>query len=72
MLRALQCKSMNCSNMQKFAWDVWDFKLWSAAEACLGALAVFMHCGMIFSNRMARASRSFPAVAIADAHKATV
>jgi tetrahydromethanopterin S-methyltransferase subunit H len=61
----------NGSYMWKQARELWGFKGWSAADAALEALAVFMYHDMIFSGPMAGATRIFPAVAMADAFLAT-
>lgn len=61
----------NGSYMWKQARERWGFKGWAAADAALGALASFMYHDMIFAGPMAGASRLFPAVAMADAFKAT-
>ena len=51
---------------------MWGFKGWAAADAALEALAATLCHDMIFSGPMAGSSRVFPAVALADAFKATL
>ena len=61
----------NGSYMWKKARELWGFKGWSAADAALEALAAFCYHDMIFSGPMAGAERIMPAVAMAEAFKAT-
>jgi tetrahydromethanopterin S-methyltransferase subunit H len=62
----------NGSYMWKAAREMWGFKGWAAADAALEALAATLYHDMIFSGPMAGSSRVFPAVALADAFKATL
>lgn len=61
----------NGSYMWKDARKTWGFKGWAAADAALEALAAALYHDMIFSGPMAGSSRVFPAVALAEAFKAT-
>jgi tetrahydromethanopterin S-methyltransferase subunit H len=61
----------NGSYMWKKARELWGFKGWSAADAALEALSAFYYHDMIFSGPMAGAERIMPAVAMAEAFKAT-
>jgi tetrahydromethanopterin S-methyltransferase subunit H len=62
----------NGSYMWKAAREMWGFKGWAAADAALEALAATLYHDMIFSGPMAGSRRVFPAVALADAFKATL
>jgi tetrahydromethanopterin S-methyltransferase subunit H len=62
----------NGSYMWKAARERWGFKGWAAADAALEALAATLYHDMIFSGPMAGSGRVFPAVALADAFKATL
>jgi tetrahydromethanopterin S-methyltransferase subunit H len=61
----------NGSYMWKKARELWGFKGWAAADAALEALSAFYYHDMIFSGPMAGAERIMPAVAMAEAFKAT-
>ncbi len=61
----------NGSYMWKKAREMWGFKGWSASDAALEALSAFFYHDMIFSGPMAGAERIIPAVAMAEAFKAT-
>ena len=58
--------------MWKAAREMWGFKGWAAADAVLEGLAATMYHDMIFSGPMAGSGRIFPAVAMAEAFKATL
>lgn len=61
----------NGSYMWKAAREKWGFKGWAAADAALEGLSAFMDHDMIFTGPMAGCARIIPAVAMADAFKAT-
>jgi tetrahydromethanopterin S-methyltransferase subunit H len=62
----------NGSYMWKAAREKWGFKGWAAADAALEGLSAALFHDMIFTGPMAGCERIIPAVAMAEAFKATL
>ncbi|MEW6349498.1 MAG: tetrahydromethanopterin S-methyltransferase subunit H [Thermodesulfobacteriota bacterium] len=62
----------NGSYMWKAAREMWGSKGWTAVDSALEAMSALMYHDMIFSGPMAGSERIIPAVAMAEAFKATL